>query len=79
MRALVRQTLGHAGEKNSCVYTCSVGVGKHLRDDNDEKITTNTGAMGPGCHHFHYCNVEEENIIQEVKLVTIRCKIKIKF
>ena len=30
------------------------------------KIITNTSAMGPGCHHFHYCNVEKENIIQEV-------------
>ena len=35
------------------------------------KITTNTSAMGPGCHHFHDCNVDEENIIQEVSLVTI--------
>ena len=35
------------------------------------KITTNTSFMGPGCHHFHDCNVEEENIIQEVSLVTI--------
>ena len=30
------------------------------------KMITNTSAMGPGCHHFHYCNVEKENIIQEV-------------
>ena len=71
MRALVRQTLGHAGEKNSCVCTCSVWVGANTWEMMMMKITTNTSAMGPGCHHFHDCNVEEENIIQKVSLVTI--------
>ena len=41
------------------------------------KMITNTSAMGPGCHHFHYFNVEKENIILEVKLTTIRCKLQI--